>query len=47
MSAICPSQEVDELTISLLNVFEARGQSFDLLQALIQQEIDDTGECTE
>lgn len=43
MAAVCPSHEVDELTISLLNIFEARGQSFVLLEALIKQEIEETG----
>jgi neurofibromin 1 len=43
MSAVCPSHEVDELTISLLNIFEARGLSFVLLEALIKQEIEETG----
>lgn len=43
MSAVCPSHEVDELTISLLNIFEARGLSLVLLQALIKQEVEDTG----
>jgi neurofibromin 1 len=43
MSAVCPSHEVDELTISLLNIFEARGMSFVLLEALIKQEIEETG----
>ncbi|KAK3343967.1 hypothetical protein B0T25DRAFT_584814 [Lasiosphaeria hispida] len=42
MSAVCPSHEVDELTISLLNIFETRGMSFDLLEALIKQEVEDT-----
>ncbi len=42
MSAVCPSHEVDELTISLLNIYEARGMSFVLLEALIKQEIEDT-----
>lgn len=42
MSAVCPSGEVDELTISLLNIFETRGLSFVLLEALIKQEIEDT-----
>ncbi|KAL2170034.1 hypothetical protein VTG60DRAFT_5374 [Thermothelomyces hinnuleus] len=42
MSAVCPSHEVDELTISLLNIFEARGASFVLLEALIKQEIEET-----
>jgi neurofibromin 1 len=43
MTAICPGHEVDELTISLLNVFETRGSSFVLLEALIKQEVEDTG----
>ncbi|KAK7731831.1 Ras GTPase activating protein ira2, partial [Cytospora paraplurivora] len=42
ISAVCPSSEVDEVTISLLNIFEARGLSFDLLETLIKQEIEDT-----
>ncbi|KAK0651326.1 hypothetical protein B0T16DRAFT_403638 [Cercophora newfieldiana] len=42
MSAVCPSHEVDELTISLLNIFETRGMSFVLLEALIKQEVEDT-----
>ncbi|GAB1313117.1 Ras GTPase activating protein ira2 [Madurella fahalii] len=42
MAAVCPSHEVDELTISLLNIFEARGKSFVLLEALIKQEIEET-----
>ncbi|KAL0940809.1 GTPase-activator protein for Ras-like GTPase [Colletotrichum truncatum] len=42
MSAVCPSSEVDELTISLLNIFEHRGLSFDLLETLIKQEIEET-----
>lgn len=44
MSAICPSTEVDELTISLLTVFEQRGLIFDLFEALIRAEIEQTGE---
>lgn len=43
MTAICPGHEVDELTISLLNVFETRGLSFVLFEALIKQEVEDTG----
>jgi neurofibromin 1 len=43
MSAVCPGSEVDELTVSLLNIFEARGLSFDILEALIKQEIEETG----
>lgn len=44
MSAVCPSHEVDELTISLLNIYESRGSSYVLLEALIKQEIEETGE---
>ncbi len=43
MSAVCPSNEVDELTISLLNIYETRGLSFVLIEALVKQEIEDTG----
>lgn len=43
MAAVCPGHEVDELTISLLNIFEARSLSFVLLEALIKQEVEDTG----
>lgn len=43
MSTVCPSNEVDELTISLLTIFEHRGLSFELLETLIKQEIEDTG----
>jgi neurofibromin 1 len=43
MTAVCPGHEVDELTISLLNIFETRGLSLVLLEALIKQEIDETG----
>lgn len=42
ISAVCPSSEVDEVTISLLNIFETRGMSFALLEALVKQEIEDT-----
>jgi neurofibromin 1 len=42
MSAVCPSHEVDELSISLLNIFEARGLSFALFEALIKQEVEAT-----
>lgn len=44
MSAVCPSSEVDELTVSLLTIFEHRGLSFELLEVLIKQEIEETGE---
>lgn len=43
MGIVCPSTDVDELTICLLTVFEQRGLTFDLFEALIKQEIDDTG----
>ncbi|KAJ0301528.1 hypothetical protein Brms1b_012390 [Colletotrichum noveboracense] len=42
MSAVCPSSEVDELTVSLLTIFEHRGLSFELLEVLIKQEIEET-----
>ena len=41
--AVCPSSEVDELTVSLLTIFEHRGLSFELLEVLIKQEIGETG----
>ena len=43
MTTICPGHEVDELTISLLNIFETRGLSIVLFDALIKHEIEDTG----
>jgi neurofibromin 1 len=39
----CPSTEVDELTISILNIFDSRGLGFVLLQALIEHEVTETG----
>ncbi|KAM0278007.1 hypothetical protein ACHAO9_012333, partial [Fusarium lateritium] len=42
MAVACPSTDVDELTICLLTVFEQRGLIFELLEALIKQEIEDT-----
>ena len=39
----CPSSEVDEMTISLLNIFDSRGLGFTLLEALIEHEVDETG----
>ncbi|KAK8107613.1 neurofibromin 1 [Apiospora kogelbergensis] len=42
ISTVCPSSEVDELTISLLNIFETRGLTFELMEALIKQEIEET-----
>lgn len=38
----CPSTEVDEMTISLLNIFDSRGLGFTLLEALIEHEVDET-----
>jgi hypothetical protein len=46
MAAVCPGHEVDELTVSLLNIFEKRGLSFVLIEKLIKQEIEDTGMTT-
>jgi neurofibromin 1 len=40
----CPSSEVDEMTISLLNIFDSRGLGFVLLEALIEHEVEETGE---
>ncbi|KAI8668992.1 Ras-GAP domain-containing protein [Fusarium keratoplasticum] len=42
MAVACPSTDVDELSICLLTVFEQRGLIFELLEALIKQEIEDT-----
>ncbi|KAK9779340.1 putative GTPase-activator protein for ras-like GTPase [Seiridium cardinale] len=42
IATVCPSNEVDELTISLLNIFESRGMAFDLMEGLIRQEIEET-----
>lgn len=42
IATVCPSNEVDELTISLLNIFESRGRAFDLMEGLIKQEIEET-----
>ncbi|KAA8565894.1 hypothetical protein EYC84_009705 [Monilinia fructicola] len=38
----CPSTEVDEMTISLLNIFDSRGMGFALLEALIEHEVEAT-----
>ena len=43
MSSNCPSSEVDELAVCLLTVFEQRGITFELLEALIKQEVEETG----
>ena len=47
MSAACPSNHVDELTISLLGVYEPRALSMVLIEALVKQEIEQTGEFPE
>ncbi|OAA58846.1 Ras GTPase activator [Cordyceps fumosorosea ARSEF 2679] len=47
MSSICPSTEIDELTVCLLIVFEQRGRTFELLEALIKEEIEQTEHATE
>ena len=39
----CPSTEVDEMTIALLNIFDSRSLGFVLLEALIEHEVDETG----
>ncbi|TQS39320.1 hypothetical protein Golomagni_00158 [Golovinomyces magnicellulatus] len=38
----CPSNEVDEMTICFLNIFESRGLGFTLLEALIEHEVAET-----
>lgn len=43
VSTVCPSGEVDEIAIALLSIFETRGMAFELMEALIKQEIEDTG----
>ncbi|TQV91339.1 ras GTPase activator [Cordyceps javanica] len=47
MSSICPSADIDELTVCLLIVFEQRGRTFELLEALIKEEIEQTEHATE
>lgn len=42
MASICPSNEVEELTVCLLTVFEQRGMTFQLMEMLIKQEINQT-----
>ena len=42
ISSVCPSSEMEELTIALLNIFESRGLTFKLFEALIKQEIQET-----
>jgi neurofibromin 1 len=39
----CPSTEVDEMTISLLNIFDSRGLGSFLLEGLIDHEVAQTG----
>jgi len=46
VSTVCPSGEVDEIAIALLTIFETRGMAFELMEALIKQEIEDTGSLT-
>ncbi|KJZ78890.1 hypothetical protein HIM_01663 [Hirsutella minnesotensis 3608] len=43
MSAICPTSEVDELTVCFLTIFEQRGLIFELFEVLIKHEIEQTG----
>ncbi|KAL7276775.1 Ras GTPase activating protein ira2 [Rhizina undulata] len=38
----CPSSEVDEMTIALLNIFDSRGLGLTLLKELIEQEVANT-----
>ncbi|KAI5797697.1 hypothetical protein EDC01DRAFT_36289 [Geopyxis carbonaria] len=38
----CPSSEVDELTVALLNIFDSRGKGLMLLKELIKQEVENT-----
>lgn len=42
MSSICPSNEVDELAVCLLTIFEQRGLTFELFDALIKLEVEET-----
>ncbi|GAP90127.1 putative GTPase-activator protein for Ras-like [Rosellinia necatrix] len=42
ISSACPSHEVEELTVALLNIFESRGLAFELMEALIKQEVETT-----
>lgn len=39
----CPSLDVDEMTIALLNIFDSRGMGFTLLKALVDHEVEETG----
>lgn len=39
----CPSLDVDEMTIALLNIFDSRGMGFHLLKALVDHEVEETG----
>lgn len=38
----CPSSEVDEMSIALLNIFDSRGHGLTLLKELIEQEVANT-----
>lgn len=40
----CPSSEVDEMSIALLNIFDSRGLGLTLLKELIEQEVANTGQ---
>lgn len=43
----CPSTEVDELTIALLNIFDSKGKGLAILKGLIQREVANTESETE
>lgn len=43
----CPSTEVDELTIALLNIFDSKGKGMLLLKGLIEREVANTESETE
>lgn len=43
IGAVCPGHELDEMTISLLSIYEARGLAIPLIEALVRQEIEETG----
>ncbi len=40
----CSTSNIDELSVTLLNIFESRGLSFQLLKTLIEHEVATTGE---
>lgn len=39
----CPSSEVDEMSIALLNIFDSRSLGFVLVEALMNHEVSQTG----